>query len=737
MTGIVAVLVSVTPIGANFEEEWGLRWLFQWRGQQPQPAEVVVIAVDKDSTESLNLPQLPRKWSRGVYADILNRLEQAQPALVTFDFIFSEARLNDQSGDTRFAQAIAAAGNVFLYKQLALDIKTIRSFPLQDREQTVVEGVQEQLISPLEKFSQGALGSGPFPLPRVPTKVSQFWTFKKSVDNLPTVVSLALQAYLWPFNTSLDDLMRRVDPGWRSAEDPQAMSRTAANLSARVKTVRTWFEEQPQRQIQLLNLIQAGSFSQEHRRALGALVALYGGYASHYFNFYGPPRSITTIPLAQVLQDKVLPESLRQLLYQKVVYVGLEEPVQPMAQDDIETVFSQDNGLHISGVELMATAFANLQHSHNIRPAPVAGQLLLLFLWPLSVALLLRALPLLLALVSVSVLSLAVVAGIYGLFVGYQIWYPLAIPLVLALPLTLVLSILWRQCDTQKERNRIKKAFGYYIPDHMVDKLAQSAKPLGSQGQLVYGVCLATDAEKYTTLAETLAPQHLKHLMNDYYAHLFKPVMDSGGFISDVVGDAVLALWANPEPHLSLKSKSCHAALAMFAANAVFNRKHAATPIETRIGIHSGEMMMGNVGALDHFEYRAVGDIVNTANRLQSLNKILKTRILVSADTRQQQAPFLFRDLGEFVLRGKTKTIRVYELIAELHQATPAQQELCEYFETAITRITTGDYAQAFSLLETLASLYPQDGPTQYYLQYCRDQINSPHPTARNITSSI
>ena len=106
--------------------------------------------------------------------------------------------------------------------------------------------------------------------------------------------------------------------------------------------------------------------------------------------------------------------------------------------------------------------------------------------------------------------------------------------------------------------------------------------------------------------------------------------------------------------------------------------------LPTRIGLHAGPMLLGNIGAIDHYEYRAVGDIVNTASRMDGLNKFLGTQILVSAEVLQQLDGFLTRELGTFLLAGKSKPLVVHELLCPLGESTPQQRSLCSLFAEAL-----------------------------------------------------
>jgi hypothetical protein len=133
---------------------------------------------------------------------------------------------------------------------------------------------------------------------------------------------------------------------------------------------------------------------------------------------------------------------------------------------------------------------------------------------------------------------------------------------------------------------------------------------------------------------------------------LFRPVFENGGFVSDVKGDSMLAVWADDFPARELRARVCRACLSIADAAARFDASLPGRGFVTRIGAYFGPLALASVGAFSHYEYRAVGDTVNTSSRLQDLNKELGTRVLVSASLAEGLGEFLFRDLGMFELRG-------------------------------------------------------------------------------------
>jgi adenylate cyclase len=210
----------------------------------------------------------------------------------------------------------------------------------------------------------------------------------------------------------------------------------------------------------------------------------------------------------------------------------------------------------------------------------------------------------------------------------------------------------------------------------------------------------------------------LTEFLNRYFDALFRPVGLHGGFVSDVVGDAMLALWPGP-------SKDKHAAmlaalLQMRDAARHFNETFARHRLMTRFGVDWGPITLATVGAHRHYEYRAVGDTVNTASRIQELNKKLGTSVLLS---KRSIGPgteqFLIRDIGAFLLRGKSIAVDICELVDERSNATTGQLDLCARFGECV-ELARRDATAAIAAFQRLLIDHPGDGPSAFYLQALR-----------------
>lgn len=703
--GALGCAVALLPAGAHLEEEFGLSVLFRLRGPAASPPDVVIVSVDKASVERLAGADDPARWSRALHARVVDALARGGAAVIAFDLFFEEPRR--PKDDDALAGAIRRAGNVVLAAYLMPT-----SQPLGGGGRARVE----RIVPPAEPFAGAALGWAPFPLPRVPVRMNQYWAFKTSAGGTPTLPVVALQAFALD---AYEDLLRALELAGLATTVPRlAGSPPAAGGGALhdvVMAVRGALEADAAagaRVREQAGALSASTHDPRRARLLRALVTAYLGPDSRYLNFYGPRGTIGTIPYHRAVDPAEAPRFAG-----KAVFVGISEALRPEIRDAFYTPFSRE-GADFSGVELAATALANLLDDRAVRPLVPAAHLGVV----VGAGVLLGALCTLLA-PALAAGATLLAAGAYlaaasWAFEASALWYPLVVPLALQAPAAFVTATLWRYADARRERDRVREAFSYYLPGDVIDRLVTGMKAPAAGAQPVYGVCLATDAGRYTTLAESLDPTDLARLMNDYYAAVFEPIRRHGGFVSDVVGDSALAIWAAAEPDAGLRARACLAACELSEAVDRFNRASAHGALTTRVGLHSGTIVLGHVGAMDHYEYRAVGDIVNTATRIEGLNKRLGTRILVSDEVARSLDGFLTRRLGTFLLAGKTRSIVVHELVCRREEASPQQVEAAGRFAEALALYEAGRLSPAERLFEALAR-ERSDAAAAYYARRC------------------
>ncbi len=706
LVAALGILAGTIPAVLRFEENLGLGALFQLRGPRTAPAEVVVVSLDKVSSDTFGLPNEPAKWPRTLHAELIDRLAAEGAVVIAFDVLFDDPDV--AAGDEHLGAAIRNAGNVVLTGFLR------KSAVGGTRDGRLVV-TTEQLVPPIPAVGAGALAVVPFPLPVVPVKVSQFWTYKDTAGGMPTLPTVIFQTWMLRQSGGWYDDLRRACPDLAALPAGKLEVLAAREVVTLARQARACLagDDEAARATQERWGLRLRTGTDLQMQSLRSLFELYQGTESRYLNYYGPPRSVLTVPYTRALGGETLE------MRGKIVLVGFSEQFQPEQKDGFYSVYSDDTGLDLSGVEIAATAVANMLDGTAVRPLRFGPQLLVLGLWGLLTGLLCR---LLAPLTAVAFCVLAVplyLAWAWWVFDATNNWLPVVVPLVVQLPVALLLGLLAQYRQTQTQRQRVLRALGSYIPPEAVDRLMENLDDLKANAQLLHGTCLATDGEQYTRLAETLSPDELGALMNSYYEALFAEVEQAGGVVTDVVGDAMMAIWATATPDSAARAKACHGALAVAAAVARFNLQPGRPQLPTRIGLHSGPIRLGNIGGSRHVQFRAVGDIVNTASRIEGLNKLLGTRILVSADTLAGCDGFATRELGAFLLPGKSTPVVVHELagIAGALEPRVAARHAC--FAEALALFRSGDWVAAGKLFDALAVQAPDDGAVKFYRELC------------------
>jgi adenylate cyclase len=727
--GILGIVASSSPAGLYLEENFGLDILFRLRGHRPPPPDVVVVSIDKESADRLDQDPDITNWPRSLHARLTETLAESGATVVAYDVFFEEYA--DLEGDLEFAEAMRKANNVVLCERLQSE----KVFLTDVRGRSAGDIKIARKIPPIPLLGDASVASSPYPLPKVPVKVSRNWTFRDTVGDVPapTLPVVAFQIYTLP---AVDDLLRflgevfpaRVENLPRSGEEMVRL----LGVVGMIRAIREIFEKEPLAEKKMLDALDTPPphpADPQKRRILRSLIHLYGGGVSKFLNFYGPIRTIPTIPYYRALELGGTTGTKNQTPVEvagKAVFVGSSESRQLSQKDGFYTVYTKENGVDLSGVEIAATAFANLAEDMPIRPLPFFYHVATLGAWALAVGILSFAFRPAFSIPGVAVLSLLYLGAAVYRFANAGVWVPVVFPLAFQAPLVLIGAVAWNVVDLQRQRKHFRRAFEQYLPVSVVDELAENVSGFQVSTRLVNGICLATDAERYTSLAESLDPKNLASFMNRYYAAVFDPIKRHGGMVSNVVGDSMLALWLTARDDAASMRKACQAALEISVAMREFMQSREEMALPTRIGLHSGEIVLGNVGAVDRFEYRPVGDIVNTATRIEGLNKYLGTRILVSREVCSVENGFLTRDLGAFLLAGKSRPVNVHELVARHEDSSPRQRACCARFSEGIGAFRRQSWNEASRIFNETLKIHEGDGPSLFYLNLCTRYSRNP-----------
>lgn len=281
--------------------------------------------------------------------------------------------------------------------------------------------------------------------------------------------------------------------------------------------------------------------------------------------------------------------------------------------------------------------------------------------------------------------------------------------------------------DSMEQAKTSMRSMSKYVPITLVKQLYQMhAEPtLGSE--LTDASILFTDIKNFTTMAERLSPNDLAIVLGRYLETMSNEIQSHQGTIDKFIGDAVMALWNAPLPVQNHSLQACRAAWGCTQAlQKLFSSKDWGDypRLETGFGIHRNEVMIGHFGAPSRFSYTAIGDAVNFASRLEGLNRLFGTTILVSETVyKEAKEEFLFRLVEIVAVKGKNNGMHIYELIGPLKEVQ-SRVEGAQAYETAFALYLQREFEKAAALFEKM----PGDIPAQLLAERCREMIRNPPP---------
>jgi adenylate cyclase len=266
--------------------------------------------------------------------------------------------------------------------------------------------------------------------------------------------------------------------------------------------------------------------------------------------------------------------------------------------------------------------------------------------------------------------TLAVLAGYffltYFLFVSKFVYAEFVAP-AFGFTLSYIGVLFYRFMTEEKEKRRMKKTFGQLVNPGVLEKMLNDPSYQKVGGHREQLTVLFSDIRGFTTMTETLPPEELVTHLNEYLGKMVEVVFRHDGTLDKFIGDAVMAIFGAPVPQNDHAKRAVLCALDMMDELAKLQEKwrtEGKTIFDIGIGINTGEMTVGFMGSQEKKEYTVIGDNVNIGSRLEGLNKEHKTHIIMSDSTYQQVKDVIeTRPLGSVPVKGKTKTVEIYEVV--------------------------------------------------------------------------
>ncbi|HEX9664943.1 MAG TPA: adenylate/guanylate cyclase domain-containing protein [Thermodesulfobacteriota bacterium] len=684
--GLFSALLSLSLYtwSPSFLNEVDLRYSdfrFKTRGNiEPNP-KVVIVAIDEKSINQLG--RWP--WSRYLIAEFIEKLSDYKPKVVGFDILFSEQESKD--ADIALGKAVEKSRNIILgyfFRDDATEEPTTASLKQVKRSNI-------KLIKYLDKPPSNVLK-----------------TFRSADLNLPEIGAGALGFGFFNMLPDGDGIFRR--------------SQLLMSYDGEIY---------PSLNLESIRLFLGGD--------LWLTMASYGVEALNInktqiptdesgqllVNFYGPGGTFKTYSAVDVVSGKVPVEALEN----KIVLVGATEiGIADLRPTPFNPVFP--------GVEIHASVAGNILDGrflieNNLTHALDIG---LLFMLPiLLVFLLIRARGTVIGFTIFIVFVFLYLLGNFVIFTRLNFVISTIYP-ALSIGFAYVFFEAYRNLVIERRSRYLRKAFSSYVSSDIVDEILRDPDKLKLGGENKNVTLLFSDIRGFTSLSESIPPEMLVSVLNEYLSPMTQIVMEERGTLDKYIGDAVMAIFGAPLDVPDHATRACQASLSMLKKLGQINnewRKRNFPTISIGIGINTGAAIVGNMGANMRFDYTAIGDSVNLASRLEGLNKLYGTEIIISKSTLENlnssEAPFLFRELDLVQVKGKEEPISIFELV-NTFSGDSNKTDLVRMFTEALNTYREGKFLAAKEKFAEILLNFPNDTPSALYKERCQEYILHPPP---------
>jgi len=701
IAAMLAALRLSAPVPVEVVDRKLLDFRHAVRGPIPAGGDVVIVGIDEAS-----LAEIGRwPWTRSRIAALVDRLTDAGAAVIGFDVVFDQPQVDV---DARALAAAVAADPARPASELAAALRrdydpdTQLAAALRRSGRVVLGHFFEFTGAPsptlaadvarIPELSVASVGGAGPRMLKEATRVQVA---------IPALTAAAAGAGHINFAPDPDGFYRRLPIAIRAADH------LAPALS--VEVLRRFLGEASA----TVTLAPEGVASAR----VGATDIPVDGAGQLWLDFLGPPKTVPTLSAADVLAGRTPAAAVQG----RIVMVGFTAS----GFDEVPTPFTAVS----PGIELQATVLDNLLHARSLRRPwwVVPAEAAVVVAIGLTIGLALRWLGIRWTAALAAALVVLYAWGTQGLFEHNGLALGGVYPFGAILLCTLGGAVFHATIE-EREKRRIRETFRYYVNPEVADLLAREPARLRLGGERREISVLFSDIRSFTTMAESLEPEVLGELLNEYLGAMTDVVFKHEGLLDKYIGDAVMAFWGAPVDVRDHAARACRAALDMLVELARLHERWRAAKlplIEIGVGIHTGDAIVGNFGSTRRFSYTGVGDSVNLASRLEGLTPRYGVRIMISEETRRAIGDeFVCREIDRVLVKGRTQPVSVHELLGR--RADDRDGRLAARaatFEAALDAARREAWDAAIDRLEPLATAVPPDRAAAGLLERCRTAL--------------
>ena len=444
------------------------------------------------------------------------------------------------------------------------------------------------------------------------------------------------------------------------------------------------------------------------------------GRGQMMINYQGPDSTFTHYSIVDVLQKRFTAGAFRG----KIVLVGAT------ATGIGDLRGTPYGGTDYPGVEIHANVVDNILNDRFLKRGGRQALLdvLLIFLFGIPLGIWMALVPPRWMWFGVALLVPMVAANYWAFLHGW--WLNLLVP-ALTLSTNVLLVSLYRSLFEEKEKRRVRSAFGQYLSPEVIRRLLVNPRlvePKKTEISVMF-----SDIRGFTTISEKLDAQELALFLNQYLSDMTSLVFENNGTLDKYIGDAVMAFWGAPFEEPGHAAKACKTALRMMDRVRELQKKWEAEGkprLDIGIGLNTGMASVGNMGSALRYGYTALGDSVNLSSRLEGLNKDYGTHIIVNESTYEasKDSGFVFRELDLIRVKGKLQPVTIWELIGRVGEDTVygSAEEVHSRltgFAQARALYRQRQWQPAQTAFQDILNKWPDDGPSRAYWKRCQEYL--------------
>lgn len=671
-----------------------LDYKFRYLQQEDPNNKIVLVSIDEKSLSYFNRNGMYWPWPREFYHIVTDYFDQSGAELIIYDILFDtpdfdRRNISGAYSDQRFINSLKEAGNSILAFKSTKSEEPVK--PSANQEPLIndydISGnpayTEPHLLTsrPIPKIATAAAGLGNTVMSPDQDGLIRSVHLFDSLAHKGFVPTLSMAAYLELQADSLT--MEWTEHGFRVGKKDIPLQQNGDYLI-------NWYEK---------GGVRNGTFP--------------------YYSFHAIVQSAIQKKRNANAKVPVSPSVFKD----KIVLVGASAA----GLGDIKST-PMSSLEAFPGMEIQATLLNNLIGGNFITQPPNWVSLVILLILTVGIPYLIAyTRPIYGAASTIGILSLIVLTGI-GLFAFDRIWFSTGMYFVMA-TITYSGAAAYKYFSEEKQKKEIRNAFGQYVQPEFVEQLIAQPDLLKLGGQKKNLTVMFSDLAGFTTISEQKKPEELVTFLNEYLGAMTDIIFEYDGTVDKYIGDAVMAFWGAPIGQENHATLACRSTMKMLKK--VEEMTPQGTETHARFGIATGDMIVGNIGSYNRFNYTVLGDTVNLAARLEAANKKFGSLAMIAEQTYQQvKNEFYCRQLDFLVVKGKTKPVRVYELLGDKKSAenTANLEEIITIYQQGLDHYLNRRWDNAVQAFNQVIELKPDDGPSQTYIERCNQFKKAPPP---------